>query len=318
MSKEVAIIRSRFQPFTIFHKKIIEECLKKNWDVVLCIIREHEAISRFYRVTPQVGALDLRHLPIFNPLTIWDVVLHINRCLEKSKLEKNIPIIFSPLKFPELVSVITRFEGSNIPSSINDFVEYNHPCTSEIFERCNAINWLSKLIPIIVSDTIPEEVTWVIGLFDVEDKSDFERAKTRLTAQIVDIANITGNRPIYSPEGLNPPMQLGLYGAFCFWIYLQFINHFQKSDKFNQYPSKIPEALRRFEFLEKQIKSLGDILKDWMIDSEWEFFETRASQLIYDLLNRIGNIPEAERNILLNFYNFIEYANTSIKAYGTT
>jgi len=311
---EIAIIRSRFQPFTKFHKEIIQMCLDKNWDVVLCIIREHEAISKFYRVTPQVGPLDLRHLPIFNPLTIWDAVLHINRCLEKSGLKKNIPIIFSPLKFSELVSVITRFEGSNIPSSINDFVEYNHPCTSEIFERCNAINWLSKLIPIIVSDTIPEEVTWVIGFFDVEDVSDFNLASRRLLrAESVIIKDF----PIYTFEELK--MQLGLYGAFCFWIYLQFIENFLKSGKFCLYQSKIPDALRNLDFLRNQIESLGKILKQWMIDeNEWEFFETRTSSLLSDLLQRIDTIPEAERNILLNFHEFFELVTTSIRAYETT
>lgn len=315
--REFVIIRSRFQPFTTYHLDLIKKVMDSKKDVVLCIIRDYETISRYHRMSPEIKDVDLRHLPIFNPLTAWDLILHINRCLEKSFLNQyknHILMVVSPLKFSELVEVLTSLDGLIIPEDIKKFVGGVYPCEPKDFKSCQVVDRLSKMLSITFYDSMPKESQWFFGLFDVEDARDAQKAKEKFIKEVIEV--VLPNSPTYQLEDLTPP--LGLYGMFCLWIYLQFVKRYMESSFpwKGKFRIKIPVKLNNLNWLKKQIDLLRNQLKDYLIDSEeWTFFENKVSDLIAEMLNRFEFIPEPERRVLLNYYEFKKLAINSIGSY---
>lgn len=317
--KKRLIIRSRFQPFTTFHAKIIEDSIKSKNQVVVCIIRDYETISRWHRMSPDISSVDLRHLPIFNPFTSWEVYLHVQSSLQKisTLAPHTIPIIISPLKFSELVDVMTSADGKVVPQDLKMFINV-HPCDMKTYNQCNIKDNLGKIISIISYDTMPPkfELGWLFGMFDLEDKNDLNIARSKFLPASVEEYKFS-NPPKYL---LNRHFtDLGLYGQYILWIYLQFVKSYLTETQYrwrNTWPIGVPNDLQNIEFLSSEIKNIANVLKQYLVDkNEWNNYVKKVSDILRDLLQRFNLIPESEQKVLLNCSKFIELANNSIKVY---
>lgn len=307
------IIRSRFQPFTKFHAETIRYALDKNQQVALCIIRDYETVSRFHRMSPDVSSVDLRHLPIFNPFSSWEVSLHILSCLQKIFSDRSIPIIISPLKFSELIALLTSDNDKAIPHDLEKFMKH-HKCDENIFSECIVKENLGRIISNIFRDNMPSiyDIKWLFGIFDLEDVKDCELATKHVVIKPEQYR--PEMLPNYTMDKLTP--KIGLYGQFMLWIYIQFVEAYidvQYRWKSN-WPLHGPKELKNQAFLSTEKNKLEKLLENY-VDNKIEFqkYKDSVANTLADLLDRFDEIPSYEREVLLNYSRFIHLANTSIK-----
>ncbi len=305
------LIRSRFQPFTKFHTETIQYALTNNKQVALCIIRDYETISRFHRMSPDVSDVDLRHLPIFNPFSSWEVSFHIISCLQKKFPNCSIPIIISPLKFSELIDLITSDNNKVIPQDLWKFMK-SHNCDQKTFNQCNIIENLGRIISNIVRDNMPSvyDFSWLFGMFDLEDVNDCTKVSECVSKQPKQYK--PDNLPSYKFHDLT----IGLYGQFMLWIYIQFVEVYI-NPQYNwrsKWPLQAPNELHKLDFLSTEKNKLEKLLENY-VDNKNEFqkYKDKVTSTVTNLLGRFDDIPSYERDVLLNFTRFIELANTSIK-----
>lgn len=305
------IIRSRFQPFTKFHTATIQHALSKKQQVALCIIRDYETVSRFHRMSPAVSSVDLRHLPIFNPFSSWEVSFHIISCLQNKFPNCSIPIIISPLKFSELIELLTSDNDNGIPQDLEKFM-ISYKCDQKTFNECIIKENLGRIISNIGRDNMPSfyGFNWLFGMFDLEDVNDCAKVSNYVTTQPEQYK--PDNLPSYKLYDLT----IGLYGQFMLWIYIQFVEvYIDVQYKWNsQWPLRGPKDLQNKDFLFAEKNKLEKLLENY-VDNKIEFqkYKDKVSWTLINLLDGFNNIPSHERDVLLNFSRFIQLANTSIK-----
>lgn len=313
MRQKIKIIRSRFQPFTRFHKEIIEECIKKQQQVALCIVRDYDTMSLWHRIVPnEVNPLELRHLPIFNPFSSWEIYLHIQSSLQDLSNRNNIPIIISPLKFHELIQVLSDRDSVDVPLDMKQSLKKTKQCDDGLFSDCR-IHGLGKIISCISIDSMPQnfDFTWLIGMFDVEDKADFNEANKCCSSEQY---NFPDSLPVNNvlPSELSPV--LGIYGQFMQWIYLDFVRRYclKTGKDIAGMPSEF--SISDQSFLSNAIDSLAKKLKSYMVnEEEWNKYNDKIINRSEELVNKFENTPPAEKNVLLNYAKFKKLAETSIK-----
>lgn len=305
------IIRSRFQPFTKFHAETIQHALNKKQKVALCIIRDYETVSRFHSMSPDVKSVDLRHLPIFNPFSSWEVSLHILSILKKEFPEEKIPIIISPLKFSELIALLISDNDKAIPNDLVKFMQH-HKCDEKIFSECITKENLGRIISNISRDNMPSvyDFNWLFGIFDLEDVKDCAHVSKYLSKEPEQY------KPNKLPRYKLYDLTIGLYGQFMLWIYIQFVEVY--IDTVYRWkvtlPIRGPKELNNQDFLSTEKNKLEKLLIDY-VNNETEFknYKDKVSDMLVNLLDRFDQIPLYEQEVLLNFNRFIQLAHSSIK-----
>jgi hypothetical protein len=316
----ITILRSRFQPFTKYHWEVIKSIVSKREKVVLCVVRDYETISRWHKKTSEVKAVDLRHLPIFNPFTTWGIISHIHESLCKFMKKdriigeywfyRSIHLIFSPLKFSELVEVITQGgEGKIVPVNFKKFADgIKCPCETIMRQGCQLEDYFGKLLSIISYDIMPlKESRWLFPIFDLEDNDDYSKAENgALRADRISVPH----PPKFEIKDLLPPV--GLYGSFILWIYLNFLRWFFEGHLDIKYEHNIPSELRKN--MDEYTDRLTKILKEYLADTEqWDSFEGEVGEMVDKLLDGFDSISPTERNLLLNFYHFAGLVRDSVR-----
>lgn len=319
-NKPTIIIRSRFQPFTKYHAKLIRNAIDSTPHVALCIIRDLETINQEHSISMSVAATDLRHLRIFNPFTAWDARDHVESCLRLTDdlADLPIPIIISPLKFSDLVRLMVR-NGKYDPQQLEVFMK-DPMCDENMFEKCSVRGNLAKIISMITLDSMPTafEYQWLFGIFDKGDKDDYDLAlQEGATAAQVVIDDV--------PEvGIVDEMpHLGLYGQFMLCTYLkllkELITDVDFMDKLD-YPLTMPVELTQNDGsdLEDKVEELENCLSDYFVDSsEFERYESKTSDRIVEYKKKFNQLPPSEREVLSNFYEFKKLAQSTIQRYPT-
>ena len=317
--KILRLIRSRFQPFTTFHAELILQIAKQGDPIGLVVIRDYETISRWHRMSPKISTADLRHLSIFNPYTSWEVYMHIKFCLQGMPILKNInlQIIVMPLKFSELLDIVRSKDGKVVPEDIQKFTALRS-CPDEYFKQCSIPGTLGKLISIISFDSMPRSgnFCWAFGILDYEDFLDFKMAKKVGTR--AKIETFMTEPPLYKFEAFD--LELGLYGQFMLWIYLQFLEDYENARKAHKWRSKwpienCPDELLKNGVLSNTIKKLESHIKGYVWADVFQNYKKRVKEEIAKLLEGFAILPEPERDVLLNCSDFRALAEDSIKFY---
>lgn len=300
MTKPVyTLIRSRFQPFTKWHAAAIEYHIKNGDNVGLCIIREYETVSLYHRATPNIAAKDLRHLPIFNPMTGWELNLHILTSLKKAGISiLSIPIVSSPLKFSDL---ITALHG-NILLPVKD-------CDDHKSEKCV----LNNVIPIVSRDNMPisANFNWAFPKFDKEDHTD---AVNNNVLSFYKHTRLTGSSPSHVFECGGAKLTLGLYGIHILWIYLYFARALSAHDIGKTYQIMGPSLLSDTAWLTTEIDKLEIKIKSYSLDDIGKYIDI-VSNFITALLNKFTSVPPEETKLLLNFNEFCTMCTSSLSLY---
>lgn len=225
----------------------------------------------------------------------------------------SIPIIISPLKFSELIALLTSGNDKSIPQDLEKFTKH-HKCDETIFSECIIKENLGGIISNICRDNMPSvyDFNWLFGIFDSEDLIDCELASKHSANPPEQYR--PEKIPNYKINALTPT--IGLYGQFMLCIYLQFVKAYNDpiTTWKSIWPLCGPGELKNKDFLSAEINKLERLLEGY-VDNKTEFqkYKEKVSNRLADLIVRFSAIPSHEREVLLNFNTFIQLANTSIK-----
>ena len=160
-----------------------------------------------------------------------------------------------------------------------------------------------------------KKLCWIFGILDYEDFQDFHLAKKGSRART---ENYQTKPPSYKFEAFD--LELGLYGQFMLWIYLQFLKTYGNARETHKWISKwpienCPDELLQTDLLTKTIEELELLIKGYVWADVFISYKERVKKEINKLLDKFDEMPESERDVLLNCSEFMALAEESIKYY---
>lgn len=255
----IYIMRARYQPFTRYHYEAMcklilsrREDFEKGSVLVVAVVRDYETIIRKVESQPQrvVEGFDFRHLPLFNPLSLFDIcrdvtegVWHFldptgdgrglgvenfgedsvdefneaDRALLRRVFSQHLMIWPLHFRFSELADILSgKAKNANKPCEL--LVPLTVPGNKNSGYSCGMHYSVIDALSWDESSGIQKRV-WYFPMFDSEDHTDMYKTRTALRDEVIGGKyKVAPKRSIRIGDDVTPT--LGLYGIFAAHAFL--------------------------------------------------------------------------------------------------
>jgi hypothetical protein len=295
------IIRSRFQPFTRYHYDAISHLILQSRPdfeqgaiVLLAVIRDYETLMRLNAPEAkfEIADDDFRHLPLFNPLNLTDIILDIKGGLrEYLTLKKENSDFLMKVMSEQLVIAPLYAKFSDLP----DVLLHRHafaPGVKAAFPRAENMKkdtqrqfllMTNHTVYDILGSPLPGEDSnrvWFLPLLDIEDCGD-ARNISKLTRDKV-LLGVYDEAPSFKISSLTMSSPLGVYGVFACYALAQLHQAVEQTVK--ETGQSIIEDLPK-----EDLPKIESVLKEWVIDSTLERYKTRLAERIRSIDQDFAN-----------------------------